>query len=134
MKTSTRGMITILAAILFGFAAGICGARLMNSKPHISHSRKEPQALVAEMTRRLKLDSAQAADISDILIRYQGAIDSAWLLVQPSIRSALDSAQIQILDLMTEDQRNDYMAWLRVAHKGVGLKGGPWPEDDKEIK
>lgn len=68
--------------------------------------------LLTQMDRRLGLSASQHDTIARILARHQAALDSAWRATRPGI----DSAQMEIVSVLSADQRGRYLEWMRIAH------------------
>ncbi|MEO8910241.1 MAG: hypothetical protein ABI408_08440 [Gemmatimonadaceae bacterium] len=133
ISARVRGTVALLAAIALGLALGATGERLWLARAARSpRGVMDSHALISEMDRRLHLDPSQRDAIRRILNRHQAAIDSAWAVVRPSVHGAIDSSQMEILDVLNPAQRAPYLAWLRVAHRGVGPTGPLWPRDRPE--
>lgn len=114
------GFGVLFAAVVFGVALGIGGYRLwINWK---TPRPMDASALITQIDGRVRLDSSQRHAIASILDRHQKAVDSAWARVRPSLHSAIDSSQMEILSVLRTDQRGKYLAWLQVAHRGVTPK------------
>lgn len=84
----------------------------------------EPAVLLRTFDRELSLDSSQHERIARVLSNHQRVIDSAWVAVRPVVRSAIDSAQDEIVAILTADQKVKYHQLLRAAHPGMNRQGG----------
>ena len=51
------------------------------------------------------------------------AIDAAWRAVRPGVQAAIDSSQMEIVNVLTPEQQVKYMELVRVAHPGMSVNG-----------
>ena len=79
----------------------------------------DPNAVVAVLTRELRLDSAQQSQILTVFQRHQAAVDEAWRSLQPRVKLAIDSTQMDVLNILRPEQRQRFMEILRVSHPGM---------------
>ena len=117
-----RGSLVLLATLGTGVVIGFVAGRARPAA--IPPNAMEPAALLRTFDRELSLDSLQHDRIARVLARHQRVIDSAWVAVRPVVRSAIDSAQMEIVDILTAEQRVKYEQLLRVAHPGMKRPGG----------
>ncbi|MDQ2930361.1 MAG: hypothetical protein M3Y05_06015 [Gemmatimonadota bacterium] len=89
----------------------------------MSANAMEPAVLLRTFDRELSLDSSQHERIARVLSNHQRVIDSAWAAVRPVVRSAIDSAQNEIVAILTADQNVKYHQLLRAAHPGMNQPG-----------
>ena len=121
VPTWLRGTMLLIGTLIVGVAIGILATRMSPSgQPHAM----DTEALMRTLTRDLALDSAQRRAIVRVFDRHQAAIDSAWRKVQPSVRAAIDSSQMEIVQVLNADQRAKFLTLLRRAHPGMS---GPIP-------
>ncbi len=118
MPARVRGWLLLAVVFIAGGAVGYAIGRRPSSRPVTNPM--EPHAFVERLNGELGLDSAQRASITRILTRRQSAIDSAWRVLQPAVRATIDSAQMEIVNVLRPDQRPRYLKLLRRAHGGMG--------------
>jgi hypothetical protein len=110
---------TLLLALMLIAGMGIGAFAMRSSTPRSTSHAMDPDALIRTLTRELALDSAQRTAIARVLDHHQAAIDSAWRTVQPSVRAAIDSSQMEIVYVLKPEQRTKFMTLLRQAHPGM---------------
>ena len=118
MPARVRGWLLLAVVFIAGGAVGYAIGRRPSSRPVTNPM--EPHAFVERLNGELGLDSAQRASITRILTRRQSAIDSAWRVLQPAVRATIDSAQMEIVNVLRPDQRPRYLKLLQRAHGGMG--------------
>lgn len=117
-----RGSLVLLVTFGTGVATGfVAGRRQPAAMPA---NAMEPAVLLRTFDRELSLDSSQHERIARVLSNHQRVIDSAWVAVRPVVRSAIDSAQDEIVAILTADQKVKYHQLLRAAHPGMNRQGG----------
>ncbi|MGH7626721.1 MAG: hypothetical protein ACREOJ_15570 [Gemmatimonadaceae bacterium] len=116
-----RGILLLIVVFVVGGAAGYGLARTTGRSAPPGNPM-EPHAFVQRLNRELKLDSAQRDSIVSILTRHQTAIDSAWRALRPEVRATIDSAQMEIVNVLHPDQRGRYLELVRAAHGGMGSR------------
>ena len=112
MRPVMRQTLALVAATILGVVAGAVGEHARLSRPE--RNPMDATALLSQMDRRLGLSASQHEAIARILSRHQAALDSAWRATRPGV----DSAQMEIVSVLTADQRSQYLAWMRIAHGG----------------
>jgi hypothetical protein len=115
-----RQALALVAATILGAVAGVAGERLRLARSEVNPM--DAATMLSQMDRRLGLDSTQHATMARILARHQAAIDAAWRTVRPAVQGAVDSTQMEIISVLRPDQRDRYVQWVRVAHRGVAFK------------
>ena len=112
-----------VAGCALSFAAGTAAGRMTRRASRVGVM--DPDVVVASLTRDLQLDTAQQRVIRAIFERHQHAVDAAWASVQPHVRAAIDSSQMEVLDVLRADQRGRFLALVRSAHPGMPVKQQP---------
>ena len=116
-----RGSLVLLVTLCIGFVLGfVAGRRQPATMPA---NAMEPAVLLRTFDRELSLDSSQHDRIARVLTDHQHVVDSAWAAVRPVVRSAIDSAQDEIVAILTAEQRIKYQRLLREAHPGMNRPG-----------
>ena len=112
-----RGSLVLALVLLSGIALGIAieRARATGGADHAM----DPVVLMRALDRELVLDSAQRTAIAAVLVHRQGAIDSAWRGVRPAMRAAIDSSQMEIVNILRPEQRARFLELVRSAHPGM---------------
>ena len=111
----------LLAAVLgAGIAIGASYERRMLSgalaDPAASRSPMDPASVMNILDRELRLDARQHDSIAAIFSRRQAAIDSAWHVLKPGIRAAMDSSEMEIVDVLRPDQVPIFLRLLATSH------------------
>ncbi|HZS60468.1 MAG TPA: hypothetical protein VFA43_14440 [Gemmatimonadaceae bacterium] len=114
MKGAWRQTLALLTATILGVIAGAAGEHARLSRP--ATNPMDATALLSQMDRRLGLSPSQHEAIARILARHQAALDSAWQATRPGV----DSAHMEIVSVLSADQRARYLSWMRVAHGTTG--------------
>jgi hypothetical protein len=109
-----RGVLWVLVAVGGGFAIGVVFER--DRGRAVSASAMDPANVMHVLDSRLALDSAQHAAVVAVLARRQAAIDSAWKVLQPGIRGAVDSSQMEIVRVLRPDQAARFLELIRSSH------------------
>ncbi len=116
-----RGSLVLLVTFGTGVVVGVVAGRRQPAA--MSANAMEPAVLLRTFDRELSLDSSQHERIARVLSNHQRVIDSAWAAVRPVVRSAIDSAQNEIVAILTADQNVKYHQLLRAAHPGMNQPG-----------
>jgi len=103
--------LALVVATVLGVVAGAVGEHVRMSAP--TGNPMDVTVLLTQMDRRLGLTTAQHDSIARILATHQAALDSAWRATRPGV----DSAQMEIVSVLTPDQRERYLSWMRLAHR-----------------
>ncbi|HEY5061002.1 MAG TPA: hypothetical protein VII52_05670 [Gemmatimonadaceae bacterium] len=120
MTATARAMALFLAGCALAFALGVVVGR--KTARGASANAMDPDVVVTTLSRQLQLDSTQQRQIRDIFRRHQGAVDEAWRSVQPHVRAAIDSTQMEVLGALRPDQRGRFLDIVRSAHRGMTVK------------
>jgi len=120
MNGTARAIALFLAGCTLAFALGVFTGRM--TAHAASANPMEPDAVVMTLTRQLQLDSTQQRQIRGIFRRHQGAVDEAWRSVQPHVRAAIDSTQMEVLSALRPEQRARFLDIVRSAHRGMTVK------------
>ena len=111
MKPAARQVLALVMATVLGAVAGAVGEHLRIAAP--AGNPMDANVLLTQMDQRLGLSPSQHDTIARILARHQAALDSAWRATRPGV----DSAQMEIVSVLTPDQRGRYLEWMRIAHR-----------------
>lgn len=111
-----RGSLLLAAVLGAGLLIGYQFGRTRPQRVTPAHNAMDSAAMMRALDRDLSLDSAQHAGIAAVLGRRQAGIDSAWRALQPNVRAAMDSTQVEILGYLRPDQRQRFLALLHRAH------------------
>jgi hypothetical protein len=114
VRPALRQTLALLTATIVGVLAGAAGEHARLSRP--ASNPMDATALLSQMDGRLGLSPSQHEAIARILARHQAALDSAWRATRPGV----DSAHMEIVSVLTADQRARYLAWMRIAHGRTG--------------
>ena len=117
-----RGSLVLVVTLGTGMMLGFVVGRMRPAA--LPANAMAPAVLLRTFDRELSLDSSQHERIARVLTRHQRVIDSAWIAVRPVVRSAIDSAQMEIVAILTAQQRAKYQLLLRAAHPGMKRPGG----------
>jgi hypothetical protein len=109
-----RGVLWLVVTVAAGFVAGVVFERQRG--PAVSASPMDPGNVMHVLDKNLALDSTQHAAIVAVLARRQTAIDSAWKTLQPGIRAAVDSSQMEIVRVLHPDQVARFLQLIRSSH------------------
>jgi hypothetical protein len=118
-----RGVLWVLVAMGGGFVSGVVFERQRGQMAPAS--AMDPANVMHVLDSKLTLDSAQHAGVAAVLARRQAAIDSAWKILQPGIRAAVDSSQMEIVRVLHPDQVARFLQLIRSTHpptSGVGSR------------
>lgn len=116
----SKGIFWLTVATVAGFAGGIAFER--QRAQTMSRSPMDPMNVMRVLDKSLALDSAQHATIVAVLSHRQAAIDSAWTVLQPRMKSAVDSSQTEITRVLRPDQVAKFRALMQSVHSAA--KGG----------
>ena len=111
----SKGIFWLAIAVIAGFAAGVGFERQRGQT--MSRSPMDPINVMRVLDKSLALDSAQHAAIVAVLTHRQAAIDSAWTALQPNMRAAVDSSQMEIARLLRPDQATKFLQLIRSTHR-----------------
>lgn len=111
-----RGSMLLAAVLVVGMVIGFEFGRNRPSTVARPRHAMDSATMMQTFDRDLELDSAQHARIAAVLGRRQAGIDSAWRTLQPNVRAAMDSTQMEIIGILRTDQRDRFLALLRGSH------------------
>ena len=114
IPSAVKAFLVLLAVLAAGFVIGRPYER--RTVAQASASPMSPDNVMRVLEQQLALDSAQRAQIRAILSRRQSAIDEAWRSVQPSVRAAVDSSQMEIVNVLKPEQRTKFLLLLHRSH------------------
>jgi Spy/CpxP family protein refolding chaperone len=114
IPSGVKALLVLLAVLVAGIVIGRTYERRTIART--SASPMSPGNVMRVMEQQLALDSAQRVQIRAILSRRQSAIDQAWRSVQPSVRAAVDSSQMEIVDVLRPEQRTKFLLLLHRSH------------------
>jgi len=111
-----RGSALLAAVLAIGIAIGFQFGRRRTWDEGSPRHAMDSATMMNTFDRELSLDSSQHAKIAAVLQRRQAGIDSAWQALQPGVRAAMDSAQMEIVSVLRPVQREKFLTLLRSAH------------------
>jgi hypothetical protein len=111
VNSRARQALALVVATVLGVVAGAVGEHMRMARP--TGNPMDATVLLAQMDQRLGLSATQHEAIARVLAQHQAALDSAWRATRPGV----DSAQMEIVAVLTPDQRGRYLAWMRIAHR-----------------
>jgi hypothetical protein len=114
MSSGAKALVVLLAVLAAGIVIGRTYERRTIARS--AASPMNPDTVMRVLEQQLALDSGQRASIRAILSRRQSAIDEAWRSVQPSVRAAVDSSQMEIVDVLRPEQRTKFLLLLHRSH------------------
>lgn len=117
-----RGSLLLAAVLSAGLLIGYQFGRARQQGVSPASNIMDSAAMMRAFDRDLSLDSAQHAGIAAVLGRRQAGIDSAWRALQPNVRAAMDSTQMEIVGYLRPDQRRKFLALLNRAHGGAAMR------------
>ena len=119
MRTTWLRAAALLLTLFF--AGGAIGYEfaVRRQLPAMPAASMDPATVVRTLTSRLNLSPTQADSVGAILRRRQAAIDAAWATLRPGVRTAMDSAEMDIVGVLRPDQRDRFLALMRVSHPGL---------------
>jgi len=114
MTRALRGSLLLVVT----FAAGVfAGSRYERRRQPLQHEPASyAQHVVARLDHSIGLDSVQRRAITEILVRHQGSVDSAWRAVGPHLRAALGAATSEIDSMLRPDQRAKFRDLVTAMH------------------
>jgi hypothetical protein len=116
-----RGSLLLAAVLGAGLVIGFQFGRTRPRAMSPAQNAMDSATMMRAFDRDLSLDSAQHASIAAVLGRRQAGIDSAWRALQPNVRAAMDSTQMEIVAILRPDQRRKFLALLHREHGGAGM-------------
>jgi hypothetical protein len=114
ISSGAKALVVLLAVLAAGIVIGRTYERRIITRS--AASPMNPDTVMRVLEQQLALDSGQRASIRAILSRRQSAIDEAWRSVQPSVRAAVDSSQMEIVDVLRPEQRTKFLLLLHRSH------------------
>jgi hypothetical protein len=114
MSSGAKALVVLIAVLAAGIVIGRTYERRIITRS--AASPMNPDTVMRVLEQQLALDSGQRASIRAILSRRQSAIDEAWRSVQPSVRAAVDSSQMEIVDVLRPEQRTKFLLLLHRSH------------------
>jgi hypothetical protein len=114
MSSGAKALVVLLAVLAAGIVIGRTYERRTIARS--AASPMNPDTVMRVLEQQLALDSGQRASIRAILSRRQSAIDEAWRSVQPSVRAAVDSSQMEIVNVLRPEQRTKFLLLLHRSH------------------
>jgi hypothetical protein len=114
MSSGAKAFVVLLAVLAAGVVIGRTYERRTIARS--AASPMNPDTVMRVLEQQLALDSGQRASIRAILSRRQSAIDEAWRSVQPSVRAAVDSSQMEIVNVLRPEQRTKFLLLLHRSH------------------
>jgi hypothetical protein len=114
ISSGAKALVVLLAVLAAGIVIGRTYERRIITRS--AASPMNPDMVMRVLEQQLALDSGQRASIRAILSRRQSAIDEAWRSVQPSVRAAVDSSQMEIVDVLRPEQRTKFLLLLHRSH------------------
>ena len=114
IPASAKAILVLIAVDAAGIVVGRTYERRFTER--MSASPMDPDRVMRVLDRELALDSTQRVSIRAVFSRRQAAIDSSWRSVQPSVRAAVDSSQMEIVDILRPEQRTKFLALLHRSH------------------
>jgi hypothetical protein len=114
MSSGAKALVVLLAVLAAGIVIGRTYERRIITRS--AASPMNPDTVMRVLEQQLALDSGQRASIRAILSRRQSAIDEAWRSVQPSVRAAVDSSQMEIVNVLRPEQRTKFLLLLHRSH------------------
>jgi hypothetical protein len=114
MSSGAKALVVLIAVLAAGVVIGRTYERRTIARS--AASPMNPDTVMRVLEQQLALDSGQRASIRAILSRRQSAIDEAWRSVQPSVRAAVDSSQMEIVNVLRPEQRTKFLLLLHRSH------------------
>jgi hypothetical protein len=114
ISSGAKALVVLLAVLAAGIVIGRTYERRIITRS--AASPMNPDTVMRVLEQQLALDSGQRASIRAILSRRQSAIDEAWRSVQPSVRAAVDSSQMEIVNVLRPEQRTKFLLLLHRSH------------------
>jgi hypothetical protein len=122
---SVRGSALLVVVLAVGIAIGVEFGRVRPPATDAPRSAMDSASMMRTFDRALSLDSGQHAGIATVLGHRQAGIDSAWRTLQPNIRAAMDSTQMEIIGFLNDTQRAKFLALIRGAHGAAAMPAAP---------
>ncbi len=127
LNRSKRAAVALLAAVFL--AGGAAGWALRESSDHDSRGRgRGPDAMVAYLTRELKLTPAQSDSVRAIFARHRPEIEALWAQVRPRFDSIKTRVRTEIDTQLTPEQRAQHRRLVEEAEhhrRGDSTKAKP---------
>jgi hypothetical protein len=124
---SKLSAVALLAAVFI--AGGAAGWLLRESAGHDGRGRgRGPDAMVAYLSRELKLTPAQTDSVRAIFARHRPEIEALWGQVRPRFDSIKTVVRAEIDAQLTPDQRAKHQRLVEEAehhHRGDSTKAEP---------
>ena len=114
----------LAGACVLVFVLGVALGRRTTSPG--ANGAMNPDSVVARLTQQLQLDTTQQRAIRAVFRRHQRAVDEAWRVLAPQVRAAIDSTQMEIVNVLRPEQRTRFLKIMRSSHPGMasGLREG----------
>ena len=110
---SKLSAVALLAVVLL--AGGAAGWLLRESTDHGRPRGRGPDAMVAYLTRELKLSPAQADSVRAIFARHRREIEALWAEVRPRFDSIKTRVRAEIDTQLTPEQRAQHQRLVEEA-------------------
>jgi Spy/CpxP family protein refolding chaperone len=132
LNRSKLAAVALLAAVFL--AGGLAGWGGHEAAEHEGRGGREagrrgPDAMVAYLTKELKLSDAQRDSVRAIFARHRPETDSLWARVRPRFDSIKTKMRAEIDAVLTPDQRARHQQLIDQAEhhrseQGEGDRGG----------
>ncbi len=100
------GVALIVAIFLTGGMAGAAVDRVLTGETAKRDAPHEQQR--GHIIDRVPMTEEQRADIDAILERRSERMQATWAEISPRLNAITDSARLEILEVLTPEQRADY--------------------------
>lgn len=145
---SSRARVALLLLVVFaaGTAAGVAADRL-NLMPGVAAADEGPdegrrdrsgiaegQTTIERFADQLGLTSGQRVEIEEILDGYRTSVRDMWTEVRPRYRSLMETARLQIEEVLSPEQVDHYRTLLEERYGGLDRDGRPrrWEDADEQ--
>jgi Spy/CpxP family protein refolding chaperone len=127
MPNRSKLSAVLLLAVVF-LAGGAAGWLVRESTGHDRGRGRGPDAMVAYLSRELKLTPAQSDSVRAIFARHRPEIESLWAGVRPRFDSIKTRVRAEIDAQLTPDQRAKHQRLVEDAEhhrRGDSTKAKP---------
>jgi hypothetical protein len=118
MKINIRALAAALGLIGLGASLGVqADRRWLARNPQTIESPGQVRGrMIEDLVETVGLTDSQVARVHEIMNRYQITVTSAWDELQPELKTALDSAFVQINMILDPEQAIAFHNWFAMTH------------------
>jgi Spy/CpxP family protein refolding chaperone len=123
------GFALIVVTFVVGGLAGAAFDRILTGETVRREAPRSEQR--AHVIDQVEMTEAQRATIDAILERRSERMKAAWAEISPRLEAITDSARLEIMEVLTPEQRAEYQERLdaRIREREVRRRAESGPED-----